>query len=72
MKFKILAILQWASALFFTTIILAAIVKGNIPIPEGEKDIFLVGWFVGLGSGFLMAAIAIYVLFNLGVKNWKK
>lgn len=72
MKFKILAILQWAFAVFFTTIISAAIIKGNIPIPEGEEDIFLVGWFVGLGSGFLMAAIAIYVLFKLGIKNWKK
>ncbi len=72
MKFKVLAIFQWGFALFFSSIIISAVVQGNVPIPEGEEDIFMVGWFVGLGSGFLMAAIAIYVLFKLGIKNWKK
>ncbi len=72
MKFKILAVLQWFFAFFFASIMIGAILKGNIPVPEDESDSFLVVWYIGLTSGFLMAGIAIYVLVRLGMKNFKK
>jgi len=71
-KFKFLAVLQWFFALFFSSIMIGAILKGNIPVPEDESDTFLVVWYIGLSSGFLMAAIAVYVLIRLGIKNFKK
>lgn len=72
MKYKILALFQWGFALFFSSILIGAIIKGNIPIPVDESDFGLVVFFIGLGCGFLMVAIAIYVLYKLGIKNWKK
>ena len=71
-KHKILAVFQWLFALFFSSIMVGALMNSGIPVPEGETGFYLIVWYVGLGSGFLMAALAIYVLIKLGIKNWKK